>query len=215
MINWLYSHQITGKIEYPQLWDSSRILIQVISPLTPVWRKAGYLKIEIPFGGEFFTVDYRPIEFGNSLISISAREYRLSFEPVINLVALYPNTSISIYQLTPTEIHQIQIMAISNPVPTIPVVGGDAVSIVVSAAVSTVLLAANPNRAPEGLIVNNATRNLWIVFSATAATAAPPAIKVSGNGGAIDIPGSYTGIITGIWEAGTTGTAVVHEFSYQ
>ena len=105
-------------------------------------------------------------------------------------------------------------MAISNPVSSLPVVGGDVVTPVTASTTSIPLLAANPNRAPECLIVNNSNKNLWIVFSAGPALSAPPSIKVPANGGAIDVPGSYTGVISGIWESGATGTAVMHEFSY-
>lgn len=106
-------------------------------------------------------------------------------------------------------------MAISYPpVTTIPLVGPDVVTTVPAAATSTLLLAANVNRAPSGLIINNGTKNLWIVFSSGPATTAAPSIKLLANGGAIDIPGSYTGAIFGIWEAAPNGSASSHEFSY-
>jgi hypothetical protein len=106
-------------------------------------------------------------------------------------------------------------MSISYPPQAqIPVVGPDIVTTIPAVVTSTTLSPANLNRAPSGLIVNNGTKNLWVVFGATAATTAPPSIKVPASGGALDIPGSYTGIVTGIWESGAHGSCVVHEFSY-
>jgi hypothetical protein len=212
MVNWNYSQQITGKIEYPGLWESSRILIRVASLLTPVWRKAGYLKIESLIDGEYFTVDYKAIEFGNSLIEISLPAYRLSFEPVSNLTAIYPNTSISIYQLSPSEVRNLHMSGSYDP-GNRPV-GADSSATVAAAVTNTVIAAANALRSPEGYIVNNSNKNLWVTFTGVAATAAPPATKVLPNGGNYDIPGGYTGAINGIWEAAATGSCVVHEFSF-
>jgi hypothetical protein len=106
-------------------------------------------------------------------------------------------------------------MSISYPpVTIIPLVGPDIVTTTPAVATSTVLLPANLNRAPSGLIINNGTKNLWIVFGSSPATTAAPSIKLLANGGAIDIPGSYTGVITGIWENAPNGSASSHEFSY-
>jgi hypothetical protein len=93
-------------------------------------------------------------------------------------------------------------------------VGADSAVTVNASVTNVVLAAANLNRAPEGFIVNNSGKNLWVTFTGTAATAAAPATKVLPNGGNIDIPGNYTGAINGIWEAAATGSCVVHEFSY-
>jgi hypothetical protein len=50
MPNWI-TQTINGNIQYPQIWESSRILIRIVSSIPPVWRKAGYLKIyDIPGG---------------------------------------------------------------------------------------------------------------------------------------------------------------------
>ena len=93
-------------------------------------------------------------------------------------------------------------------------VGADSAATVTSSVTNVVLAAANLNRAPEGFIVNNSNKSLWVTFTGTAATAAAPATKVLPNGGNIDIPGNYTGAINGIWEAAATGSCVVHEFGY-
>jgi hypothetical protein len=81
-----------------------------------VWRKAGYLRIEELFEGEYLTVSYQAIDFGKSRIVIPAVSYRLSFEPVRDLIVIYPNTSISIYPLTLSEFELI--MPLSSPMPT-------------------------------------------------------------------------------------------------
>jgi hypothetical protein len=98
--------------------------------------------------------------------------------------------------------------------PGVKAVGNDSAATVVAAVANTVLAAVNANRAPEGFIVNNSNKNLWVTFNGVAATAAAPATKVLPNGGNIDIPGNYTGVINGIWEAAATGSCVVHEFTY-
>jgi hypothetical protein len=171
------------------------------------WYKAGYLKILLPVEGQWLPISTKPILLTwRQIVEIPYQEYRLLFTPENWLES--PNFIVKSYPI------KYNPMAISNPVQTPPVVGGDVVTPIVASTTSVVLLAANLNRAPEGLIVNNSNKNLWVVFSVIPGSAAPPAIKIPANGGAIDIPGSYTGAITGIWEAGATGTAVSHEFSY-
>jgi hypothetical protein len=103
MINWLPPIPITGKVEIPGLFESRAILIWVTSPTRSVWRKAGYLRVEELFEGEYLTVSYIAIEFGKSRITIPAVSYRLSFDPVKDLTIIYPNTSLSIYPLTLAE----------------------------------------------------------------------------------------------------------------
>ncbi|WP_310483829.1 hypothetical protein [Chamaesiphon sp. VAR_48_metabat_403] len=206
------TQNITGNILYPQVWESSRILIRVISSIPPVWRKAGYLKIEALIDGEYFVDEYRPIEFGNNLVKILLPAYRLSFEPVNRLISIYPNTSISIYQLSINEVRSLQMSG--SYIAANPAIGSDSETIKVASVTSIELLPANPNRSPEGLIVNNANRDMWVRFGSAAAVAASPCVEILRNGGNYDIPGGYTGVINGIWESGATGSCVVHEFSY-
>jgi hypothetical protein len=116
MVNWLPAIPITGNVIFPQVWESSAIFVRIASPTTPVWRKAGYLTIEIQVDGEFIFVDRQIIEFGKNLITVPVTGYKLSFEPVPTLTTIYPNTTISIYQLSPTEVSNI--MPLSAPMPT-------------------------------------------------------------------------------------------------
>jgi hypothetical protein len=211
MPNWI-TQNIQGKIEYPQVWESSRILVRVVSPLPPVWRKAGYLKIEVLIDGEYFLVDYKLIEFGNNLIDVALPAYRLSFEPVNQLTVLYPNTSISIYQLSPTEVRNLRMSGSYDP--GNKPVGPDSETTINASTTNVVAAAANLNRAPEGYIVNNSNKNAWVSWKGTTATTAAPNTKILPNGGNWDIPGNYTGAINIIWEAGATGSCVLHEFSY-
>jgi hypothetical protein len=95
-IAWLFQQTITEKIEFPKLWTTNGILISISNAVVPSWRKLGYLKIEAKIEGEFFTAQYKAIEFGNSQISIPFKEYRLSFEPVESLIILHPNIQIKI-----------------------------------------------------------------------------------------------------------------------
>jgi hypothetical protein len=116
MINWLPPVPLTGRVEFPGLFDARAIFISIVSPLTPVWRKAGYLRVEELFEGEYLTVSYQAIDFGKSRIVIPAMSYRLSFEPVRDLIIIYPNTSISIYPLTLEEFESV--MPNYSPIPT-------------------------------------------------------------------------------------------------
>jgi hypothetical protein len=115
-IAWLPAIPLTSRVEFPGLYQARAISIWINSPLVSVWRKAGYLRIEELFEGEFLTVSYQAIDFGKSRITIPATSYRLSFEPVKDLSIIYPNTSISIYPLTSAE--AALIMPLSTPMPT-------------------------------------------------------------------------------------------------
>jgi hypothetical protein len=212
MINWLPPIPLTGRVEFPGLFESSVILVSIHSPIPPVWRKAGYLRVELLLDGEFVTDSYQPIDFGQSRITIPIQPYRLSFDPVRDLAIIYPNTFISIYPLSPSEVQNTKMSGSYDPGNR--AVGPDSSVTIAAAVTNTVLAAANLARTSEGYILNNSNKNLWITFTGTAATTAPPATKILPNGGNWDIPGNYTGVINGIWEAGATGSCVVHEFSY-
>jgi hypothetical protein len=116
MVNWLPAIPITGNVIFPQVWESSVIFVRIASPTTPVWRKAGYLTISIDVDGESILADRQIIEFGKNLITIPVTDYKLSFEPVPNLTTIYPNTTISLYQLTLAESQSI--MPNYSPMPT-------------------------------------------------------------------------------------------------
>ena len=108
-------------------------------------------------------------------------------------------------------------MSVSYPNNGAPAVSNDVATTVSAVTTNAVMIPANLTRAPEGLIINNSNKNLWVTFTGAAATAASPAVKIPASGGTMDIPGSFTGAINGIWESGGTpisGSAVVHEFSY-
>jgi hypothetical protein len=212
MVNWLPAIPITGNVIFPQVWESSAIFVRIASPTTPVWRKAGYLTISVEVDGESIFVDRQIIEFGKNLITVPVTSYKLSFEPVPTLTTIYPNTTISIYQLSPTEARNIRMSNSFDP--GTRAVGPSSEATVAAAVTNTVLAAANLLRSPEGIITNNSNKNLWVTFKGVAATTAPPCKKVLPNGGNIDIPGGYTGVINGIWEAAATGSCVVDEFSY-
>jgi hypothetical protein len=76
-----------------------------------------------------------------------------------------------------------------------------------------IVLAANPNRAAGGMIINNATKIMWVTANGAPATTAAPSIPIPANGGVWDLPGNYKGNINGIWATGGAGTATIHEFS--
>jgi hypothetical protein len=95
-IAWLYEQTITNNLEFPQIWTTGGVLISISNITTPEWRKLGYLKVEALIDGEFFTAQYKSIEFGKSLVTIPFSAYRLSFQPVSQLLVLHPNISIKI-----------------------------------------------------------------------------------------------------------------------
>jgi hypothetical protein len=210
MINWLPPIPLTGRVEFSGLFEARAILISIVSPLTPVWRKAGYLRVEELFQGEYLTVLYQAVEFGKSRINIPATSYRLSFEPARDLSIIYPNTTISIYPLTATESNII--MGI-NFAPTPPEsLGEEVVTTVVANITNVVLDPANPTRR-EGFIVNKSNRNLWVRFATAAAVASAPVSMVPPNGN-INIPDGYIGVINGIWSGPTpTNNAEIHQFN--
>jgi hypothetical protein len=108
-------------------------------------------------------------------------------------------------------------MSITYPNTGIPAVGAAIVTTIIAATTSTAILAANALRVPEGLIINNSNKNLWVNLAAAAATPNAPSIKVPALGGTFDIPAGYTGAINGNWEPGgvaITGNCVVYECSY-
>jgi hypothetical protein len=75
---------------------------------------------------------------------------------------------------------------------------------------------ANANRL-EGVIVNNTNKILWVRFSSTSATAAPPSLALA-VGGNMDVPDQYVGAINifiATGGAALTGTITLTEFNAQ
>jgi hypothetical protein len=103
-------------------------------------------------------------------------------------------------------------MPLYNPasVTVAPSTSGTATPTSVGASITSVsLLAANSAR--KGTTIwNNSTANLYVEFGAIATTSAFTARL--GAGGYYEIPFTYTGIISGIWDA-VNGSALVREFS--
>lgn len=80
---------------------------------------------------------------------------------------------------------------------------------VVASAASVPLLAANSAR--KGTTIwNNSTANLYIELGATASTSAFTARL--GAGGYYEVPFTYTGAISGIWDV-ANGSALVRELT--
>lgn len=80
---------------------------------------------------------------------------------------------------------------------------------VASSIVSVTLLAANPNRL-GAIIWNNSASDLYIDLDAEATTN-NFAVKVAGDGGYYELPFTYTGVVSGIWDT-ADGNAMVREF---
>ena len=103
-------------------------------------------------------------------------------------------------------------MPLYNPsqVTVTPSTSGTATPTSVPASATSVsLLAANTGR--KGTTIwNNSTANLYVELGATASTSAFTA-RV-GAGGYYEVPFTYTGAISGIWDA-ANGSALVREFT--
>jgi hypothetical protein len=82
-------------------------------------------------------------------------------------------------------------------------------STIAAATTNNTILAANSNR-KGATIWNNSTANLYIDFDSSA-SASDYAVKISA-GGYYEMPFSYTGIISGIWDA-ANGNALVRELT--
>ena len=211
MINWLPPIPLNGRVEFPGLFEARAILISINSPLTPVWRKAGYLRVEELFEGEYLTVNYEAIDFGKSRITIPAKSYRLSFEPVRDLIIIYPNTSISIYPLTLAEFELI--MPLSSPMPTnigetpildsIPTTFSAPQYLAATAASAYQALAANPARQSYA-ITNTGTATVFVDLDApTAANKRLQSIPVNAT---YISDFNYTGAVF-IWSTNATAQA--------
>lgn len=173
MINWLPPIPLTGRVEFPGLFDARAIFIAIVSPIPSVWRKAGYLRVEEFFDGEYLTVSYQAINFGKSRVNIPATSYRLSFEPVRDLIIIYPNTTISIYPLTLAEFKSVMPFSIPEPEPLEVVSITDSVASSFSAPlylaatlpVAYLALPANPDR-KKFVVTNLGTKTVYMDFDA-------------------------------------------------
>jgi hypothetical protein len=215
-IAWLPAIPLTTKVEFPGLYEARAILIWIKSPLVSVWRKAGYLRIEELFEGEFLTVSYQAIDFGKSRITIPSVSYRLSFEPVKDLSIIYPNSSISLYPLTLIEAQTI--MPNYAPMPTAignqPVLDSLPTSFVAPIYTAAALpatyqcLPANPAR--QTFAVGN-TGTAPIFLDLDAPTAATKRFITVVAGGVYVCDFDYVGAVF-IWSSNTvTQTAEIRE----
>lgn len=188
---------------------TSRLLAVDITAanLRPTWYRSGFLRSFISFDGQEFVGNNFQTRFGNQLFEIPFQSYQLEFTPQYWM----SDARIKIKQLSITETQGI-IMGINiSPAPA-EVLGGEIVTTVNASITNVVLDPANPARR-DGFIVNRSNRNLWVVFSATAATAVAPTSLVPPNSN-INIPEGYTGAINGIWTGPTpTLNAEIHQFN--
>ncbi|GAX46206.1 hypothetical protein NIES4075_72270 [Tolypothrix sp. NIES-4075] len=90
-----------------------------------------------------------------------------------------------------------------------PSTSGAATPSSVDASTTSVNLLAATSARKGATIWNNSTANLYVELGATATTSAFTA-KV-GAGGYYEIPFTYTGVISGIWDA-VNGKALIREF---
>jgi hypothetical protein len=199
---WDYTLTLTGNSLLPVGTLESKNLVIDFSILneSSTWYKAGYLYPLISVDGTDIPSKPIFIMFGEQVIDVPYRAYKLRFVPVPYIT--YP------YQL---KIFKLP-MSI-NFAPPLPEQIGPEVTTTVNASITNVPLdPANPTRR-SGFIVNKSNRNLWVVFSPAAATAAAPTNLIT-PGSNIDIPENYTGVINGIWSGPTpTLNCEIHQFN--
>jgi hypothetical protein len=203
-ITWSAPTTISGKIEYPNLYDAPAIGVWIQGAALPVWRRVGYLRIEVFMDGDFFNHQIKAIDFGKSIIQIPYRNYRLSFEPLESLIALYPNLSI---QITPIGTN---LMSISYP-NTARETGDPVDTLFTPLITSAQALAPDPNR-HDGTVYNRTNRTIYVRWGTTAATLTNLPVTAGAN---VKIPLDYTGAIQIIRATGNlTGEVLIQVISY-
>jgi hypothetical protein len=203
MIQWSDPIQMAGRIDFPDVLESSGLGIWITGGVTPVWNKIGYFQIAAAIEGEFLKLRPERLEFGKSLFVIPFRFYKLSFIPVENLLAIYPNLSIQIAQLD-KNIMGINYSQIDKQT-------GAIVDTLVVGAVATFQLLPVDLLRHEGTIYNRTTRTLYVKWGTVAATTTDLAVPAGSN---IDLPEDYTGAVQGICAAGVSGSVLSQTISF-
>ena len=201
-MNWDYVLTLTGSSLIPVGTITHRNLAIEVTILNQpkTWFKAGYLVPLISVGDGDIPAEAILIKFGAQVIQIPYSAYKLRFIPVPYLSSNY---TLKLFKLP---------MGINNAPAQPEVISGEVVTTIAASITNVVLDPINLARR-DGFITNKSTRNLWVTFSATAATAAAPTNLVT-PGSNIDIPENYTGIINGIWSGPTpTLNAEIHQFN--
>jgi hypothetical protein len=201
-MNWDYTLTLTGASLLPVGTLNSRDLAIEFSLVnqSSTWYKAGYLYPLINVGGGDIPAAGILIGFGQQVIQIPYTAYKLRFIPVPYITRSY---NLKLFKLP---------MGINNAPAPAEVLGGETITTVAASITNVVIDPANPTRR-DGFITNKSNRNLWVLFSTTAATAAAPTNLVT-PGSNIDIPEGYTGVINGIWSGpAPTLNAEVHQFN--
>jgi hypothetical protein len=170
------------------------------------WYQSGFLRAILDIDGEPFIGADIQTTFGQQVINLPFASYKIDFAPRVWL----NSTTIKIKQLTTTQLGA-NFMSISFPGAVAPTANVGTPFAVGVAVTSNTVLAANPLRTLGGIIINNSTKNLWVRFDVTAAVTAAPCVSIP-PGGNMDIEDGYTGPVTGISEAGATGT--INGFQY-
>lgn len=88
--------------------------------------------------------------------------------------------------------------------------GTSVVTVVVASITSGVILAANAARVGAS-IFNDSNKTLFLLFGAGTASATNNSVSVP-QGGYVEVPSNYTGVVTGMWNV-ANGNARVTEFT--
>ena len=199
---WDYTLTLTGSSLLPVgTLNNKDLAIEFSIPNQSLtWYKAGYLYPLISVSGSDIPTKPILIGFGEQVIQVPYPAYKLRFIPVAYITYPY---RLKIFKLP---------MGINFASPAPEQLGGEVITTVNASITNVVLDPVNLARR-NGFIVNRSNRNLWVTFSATAATAAAPTSLVT-PGSNIEIPQNYTGVINGIWSGpAPTLNCEVHQFS--
>ena len=183
-IAWSQPTPITGRIDFPDIFESSGLGIWITGNVTPVWNKLGFFQLQVQIDDEFFQLKPERLEFGKSLIIVPFPAYKLSFIPIPNLLQLYPTLSIQLAQID-RNIMGINYGQVDN-------VTGAIVSTTVAALITSVQALPVDLLRHEGTIYNQTNRIIYVSWGTAAATTASLAVPVGSN---IDIPEDYTGAV--------------------
>jgi hypothetical protein len=202
-LTWDAPVPITGRIEYEQIWTTGAIGVWIDNGVVPIWRKAGYLRIEVRIDGEWFVYRVVPLDYGKNLIYVPYRAFRAIFEPLDSLLQLQSSLTIAITEIG-TEIMSINYAQVDE-------VTGDVVSTTFAPNTTSAQALGVDGQRRSGTIYNRTNRTIYVNWGTAAATATSLAVPAGAN---LSIPEDYIGAVQIIRAAGAlTGDVLIQTLS--